>query len=320
MPPLYCGCIVSAGGDLFYGISFWLFDFLAPRLSHLAKIAEDSSQKETANGNLLAETPFVVVGLHVFLAQASYLLWMEIKKVASPHQLNEQSSFSKAHLLATQFFLVAIMPKSEVSLEDEDVEVVEPLKKTSNTNSKEDDDIEVDNDSIADDSEDKAKWPPASVNLQDLRNNNGTAAGLLRPGLFGVTPPHPSLLGFPPRFGPPGLTGQHPPPPHPLAAGGFHPWLYRGLAAPPGLGGPGLGLPSGGQTPPGYPLGRGHELMRRLCAMNPAFASSIIEDYIRPQVSNTTKKPLRPLKSPGCLFRFGMVMSSWRWNVGLTLP
>ena len=36
--------------------------------------------------------------------------------------------------------------------------------------------------------------------------------------------------------------------------------------------------------PPGMPLGRGHELMRRLCAMNPQFASSVLEDYIRPQV------------------------------------
>ena len=36
--------------------------------------------------------------------------------------------------------------------------------------------------------------------------------------------------------------------------------------------------------PPGIPLGRGHELMRRLCAMNPQFASSVLEDYIRPQV------------------------------------
>ena len=51
----------------------------------------------------------------------------------------------------------------------------------------------------------------------------------------------------------------------------FTGWLYRGVHHPPPL-------------PLGYPLGRGHELMRRLCTMNPAFAQSIIEDYIRPTV------------------------------------
>ena len=57
--------------------------------------------------------------------------------------------------------------------------------------------------------------------------------------------------------------------PNPLT---FQGWLYRGLQ------------PSASAVPPGYPLGRGHELMRRLCTINPAFAQSIIEDYIRPQV------------------------------------
>ena len=57
----------------------------------------------------------------------------------------------------------------------------------------------------------------------------------------------------------------------PMGPLNFTGWLYRGMHPPPSL-------------PPGYPLGRGHELMRRLCTMNPAFAQSIIEDYIRPTV------------------------------------
>ena len=99
-------------------------------------------------------------------------------------------------------------------------------------------------------------WPHT---LQDLRNNNNQLI-YPRPMLH-----HPL---FPPRFGsqiPPGSPGPN------LT---FPGWLYRGLHPPPPL-------------PPNYPIGRGHELMRRLCTMNPAFAQSIIEDYIRPQVSYT---------------------------------
>ena len=38
----------------------------------------------------------------------------------------------------------------------------------------------------------------------------------------------------------------------------------------------------GGQPGAGLRLGRGPELMRRLCAMNQQFATSVMEDYIRP--------------------------------------
>ena len=37
-------------------------------------------------------------------------------------------------------------------------------------------------------------------------------------------------------------------------------------------------------TGPAKPGSRGHDLMRRLCSINPAFASSVLEDYIRPIV------------------------------------
>ena len=47
-------------------------------------------------------------------------------------------------------------------------------------------------------------------------------------------------------------------------------------------------MPGSGASLPHPPvmqqLGRGHELMRRLCALNPQFASSVLEDYIRPTV------------------------------------
>jgi hypothetical protein len=121
-----------------------------------------------------------------------------------------------------------------------------------------------------------ANWPHQA--LADLRNNNNQLFHHSQPRLTSeaaammqLRPPmsminhHPAALSFPPRFG---LPGSQPPPGMPPFPG----WLYRGsgLHPPPPL--------------PGYPLGRGHELMRRLCTMNPAFASSIIEDYIRPQV------------------------------------
>lgn len=116
-----------------------------------------------------------------------------------------------------------------------------------------------------------SSWPQA---LQDLRNNNNKpfqidggqpliyprpSSDLLRPGLI-----HPLLQ---PRFAAAAAAGVQPQ----LPFNNFTGWLYRGMHPPPPL-------------PQGYPLGRGHELMRRLCTMNPAFAQSIIEDYIRPTV------------------------------------
>ena len=116
-----------------------------------------------------------------------------------------------------------------------------------------------------------SSWPQA---LQDLRNNNNKpfqidggqpliyprpSSDLLRPGLI-----HPLLQ---PRFAAAAVAGVQPQ----LPFNNFTGWLYRGMHPPPPL-------------PQGYPLGRGHELMRRLCTMNPAFAQSIIEDYIRPTV------------------------------------
>ena len=117
-----------------------------------------------------------------------------------------------------------------------------------------------------------SSWPQA---LQDLRNNNKAnisqiggqpliyprpSSDLLRPGLI-----HPLLQ---PRFAAAAAAGVQPQ----LPFNNFTGWLYnRGMHPPPPL-------------PQGYPLGRGHELMRRLCTMNPAFAQSIIEDYIRPTV------------------------------------
>lgn len=96
-----------------------------------------------------------------------------------------------------------------------------------------------------------------SKSWQDLKNNNQLiyprpSSELLRP---------PAMIGGP-RF-PPGFPS--------LGPGS---WLYRAGLPPPPLPPP----------YPGYPVGRGHELMRRLCTMNPAFAQSIIEDYIRPTV------------------------------------
>ena len=84
---------------------------------------------------------------------------------------------------------------------------------------------------------------------QDLKNNNNNLI-YPRPTTDLIRP-----TAIPPRFGPPNFPG----------------WLYRGLTP---------------AFPVGYPVGRGHELMRRLCTMNPAFAQSIIEDYIRPSVSH----------------------------------
>ena len=116
-----------------------------------------------------------------------------------------------------------------------------------------------------------SSWPQA---LQDLRNNNNKtfptdggqpliyprpSSDLLRPGLI-----HPLLQ---PRFAAAAAAGVQPQ----LPFNNFTGWLYRGMHPPPPL-------------PQGYPIGRGHELMRRLCTMNPAFAQSIIEDYIRPTV------------------------------------
>ena len=116
-----------------------------------------------------------------------------------------------------------------------------------------------------------SSWPQA---LQDLRNNNNKpfqidggqpliyprpSSDLLRPGLI-----HPLLQ---PRFAAAAAAGVQPQ----LPFNNFTGWLYRGMHPPPPL-------------PQGYPLGRGHELMRRLCTMNRAFAQSIIEDYIRPTV------------------------------------
>ena len=149
------------------------------------------------------------------------------------------------------------------------------VKHCGDTNSEEDE-VELVEESLAAASDDKkGALPPHAVvpkswpqTLQDLRNNNNQggfqpliyprpSSELLRPTT--MLQHHPL---FPPRFGSQ-IPGAFP--------GG---WLYnRGLhpAAPP--------LPA-----PSYPIGRGHELMRRLCTMNPAFAQSIIEDYIRPQV------------------------------------
>ena len=116
-----------------------------------------------------------------------------------------------------------------------------------------------------------SSWPQA---LQDLRNNNNKpfpidggqpliyprpSSDLLRPGLI-----HPLLQ---PRFAAAAAAGVQPQ----LPFNNFTGWLYRGMHPPPPL-------------PQGYPIRRGHELMRRLCTMNPAFAQSIIEDYIRPTV------------------------------------
>ena len=106
-------------------------------------------------------------------------------------------------------------------------------------------------------------WPQT---LQDLKNNNNQppsqpliyprpVTDLLRPTL---------LNPWAARF------GSHIPAVPPVG-GNFPGWLYRGIHPTPAI-------------PAGYPIGRGHELMRRLCTMNPAFAQSIIEDYIRPQV------------------------------------
>ncbi len=41
---------------------------------------------------------------------------------------------------------------------------------------------------------------------------------------------------------------------------------------------------SSSSSPPSSSSGRGPELMRRLCLLNPQFASSVLEDYIRPVV------------------------------------
>ena len=51
-----------------------------------------------------------------------------------------------------------------------------------------------------------------------------------------------------------------------------------------GSGGHGVSgaIGSGGGGGVGLRLGRGPELMRRLCAINQQFATSVMEDYIRP--------------------------------------
>ena len=110
-------------------------------------------------------------------------------------------------------------------------------------------------------------WPQT---IQDLKNNNNQqpliyprpTSDLLRPPFLN---PFSALSA---RFGNPAAN--------PATAGtvgplGFPNWVPMGVVPP--------------TWPQNYPIGRGHELMRRLCTMNPSFAQSIIEDYIRPQVS-----------------------------------
>ena len=115
--------------------------------------------------------------------------------------------------------------------------------------------------------ETKAKsWPQT---LQDLKNNNNqypTQPLVLRPTSDLLRPPTTLLNPWAARFG-----SQIPP--VPPVGGNFPGWIYRGIHPP---------------MPTAFPIGRGHELMRRLCTMNPAFAQSIIEDYIRPQVRKIT--------------------------------
>ncbi len=94
------------------------------------------------------------------------------------------------------------------------------------------------------------------------------------------------------------------PPPRPLNFPSTSPWLYRGLFQP---------------AIPAYPIGRGHELMRRLCTMNPAFAQSIIEDYIRPQVK--LKYIFKSIEfKKQFFFRFEMMMWCLKLNVAPTQP
>ena len=107
-------------------------------------------------------------------------------------------------------------------------------------------------------------WPQT---LQDLKNNNSQYPTqqqplVLRPTSDLLRPPTTLLNPWAARFG-----SQIPP--VPPVGGNFPGWIYRGIHPP---------------MPAAFPIGRGHELMRRLCTMNPAFAQSIIEDYIRPQV------------------------------------
>ena len=65
-----------------------------------------------------------------------------------------------------------------------------------------------------------------------------------------------------------------------FTGGVFHPpitpfpWLHPGAVM----------APPAPHFPPHPAQSRGHDLMRRLCTMNPQFASSVLEDYIRPQV------------------------------------
>jgi len=125
-----------------------------------------------------------------------------------------------------------------------------PKAKTDPPKAKNDDDIIEE----SDDEEEVELVKP-----EDLKNNNNQPRGLIpRPASELLRPPlfQPFPYGVGPRLG------------------SFPGWLYPRhpqMVQPP--------LPH-----PGYPIGRGHELMRRLCTMNPAFAQSIIEDYIRPQV------------------------------------
>ena len=108
-------------------------------------------------------------------------------------------------------------------------------------------------------------WPQT---LQDLKNNNN------HPPTQPLIYPRPvSDLLRPPLLNPWAARFGSQIPNVPPMGGSFPGWMYRGVHPPiPGV-------------PAGYPIGRGHDLMRRLCTMNPAFAQSIIEDYIRPQVS-----------------------------------
>ena len=111
----------------------------------------------------------------------------------------------------------------------------------------------------------RKSWPQT---LQDLKNNNSQYSSSQQPLILRPTSDllRPGLLNpWAARFG-----SQIPPVPPPMG-GNFPGWIYRGMHPPPPM-------------PAAFPVGRGHELMRRLCTMNPAFAQSIIEDYIRPQV------------------------------------
>ena len=115
-----------------------------------------------------------------------------------------------------------------------------------------------------------SSWPQT---LQDLKNNNQQPP-LIYPRPTSDLIPRPPFLNpftaFSARFANPAIPG-------PVPGGlGFPSW---GLS---------VGVPPA--WPTGYPIGRGHELMRRLCTMNPSFAQSIIEDYIRPQVNDIERR------------------------------